>query len=379
MNSVKNEERIEPYILLFPTGCLLGLLGLVFWIFFQLGWIQFYPRALHGNLMFFGFLWSFVAGFLMTAVPKMTSTSAAHIGEISFAVALVFIQMVLNVRNLTDISVFVFLMQNAFLLFFVVRRFLVNRKVPFFGFIFLPMAFIQSVLGVALYFFYSDRSLFVLLSGEAFILNLILGLGSRLIPVISRLPNALLPNESSSSDSLTWPLVTLLLLNVGYWCEVFNFREFGVILRIFGILIAAVKLLRLFVVPVTWSYVGVGLKISVVMLAIGQIFSLSFFNSVLAGQHIIYIGGFSTITLLIATRVILAHGNQSLNYEISSKRLISIVILLFISALIRFFVGTDVSNFFLSISALFFVFAIALWFARFFKILNSKINKEGPA
>ena len=137
MNSVKNEERIEPYILLFPTGCLLGFLGLVFWIFFQLGWIQFYPRALHGNLMFFGFLWSFVAGFLMTAVPKMTSTSAAHIGEISFAVALVFIQMVLNVRNLTDISVFVFLMQNAFLLFFVVRRFLVNRKVPFFGFIFL--------------------------------------------------------------------------------------------------------------------------------------------------------------------------------------------------------------------------------------------------
>ena len=153
MNSVKNEDRIEPYILLFPTGCLLGFLGLVFWIFFQLGWIQFYPRALHGNLMFFGFLWSFVAGFLMTAVPKMTSTSAAHIGEISFAVALVFIQMVLNVRNLTDISVFVFLMQNAFLLFFVVRRFLVNRKVPFFGFIFLPMAFIQSVLGVALYFF----------------------------------------------------------------------------------------------------------------------------------------------------------------------------------------------------------------------------------
>ena len=277
MNSVKNEERIEPYILLFPTGCLLGLLGLVFWIFFQLGWIQFYPRALHGNLMFFGFLWSFVAGFLMTAVPKMTSTSAAHIGEISFAVALVFIQMVLNVRNLTDISVFVFLMQNAFLLFFVVRRFLVNRKVPFFGFIFLPMAFIQSVLGVALYFFYSDRSLFVLLSGEAFILNLILGLGSRLIPVISRLPNALLPNESSSSDSLTWPLVVLLLVNAGYWCEIFNLRELGVVLRIFGILIAAVKLLRLFVVPVTWSYVGVGLKISVVMLAIGQIFSLSFF------------------------------------------------------------------------------------------------------
>jgi len=377
MNSPETQDRIEPYILMFSTGCLMGFLGLIFWVFFQLGWIHFYPRALHGNLMFFGFLWSFVAGFLMTAVPKMTSTSAAKLGEISFAVALVFIQTVLNVRNLTDVSAAVFLIQNLFLLYFIVRRFLVNRKVPFFGFIFLPVAFMQSFIGVALYFYFGDRSLFVLLCGEAFILNLILGLGSRLIPVISRLPNALLPSESSNSDNWTWPLLTLLFVNVGYWCEIFNFRELGIIFRVFGILIAAVKLLRLFVVPVTWSYVGVGLKISVVLLVIGQILSLSFFNNILAGQHLIYIGGFSIITMLIATRVILAHGNQSLNYEISSKRISFIVLLLLLSALIRFFVKNDVSNFLLSISALSFVFAIALWFSRFLKIMNSKVNKEG--
>lgn len=377
METEENKEKIEPYILLFPTGCLLGFIGLIFWIFFQLSWIQFYPRSLHGNLMFFGFLWSFVAGFLMTAVPKMTSTKHAQLIEISVALALIFIQIILNVRNLTDVSVFVFLLQNLFLLFFILRRFLVNRKVPFFGFVFLPIGFIQSILGVILLFYTRDRSLFILFAGEAFILNLILGLGSRLIPVISRLPNALLPDERSKSDSSTWPIVILLLVNLGYFFEAFGFRDFGIALRVFGSFLAAIKLLKLFIKPVTWSYVGIGLKTSVVFLILGQILSLSFFDSIIAGQHIIYIGSFSIITLLVATRVMLAHGGQSLNYEVSSKRLIFILILILFATLLRFLVRNDISNFLLSTSALFFILALALWLVKFFKILSSqKENKN---
>lgn len=371
-----DKEKIEPYILLFPTGCLLGFLGLIFWIFFQLNWIQFYPRSLHGNLMFFGFLWSFVAGFLMTAVPKMTSTKHAQLIEISVALSLIFIQIILNVRNLTHASVFVFLLQNLFLLFFILRRFLVNRKVPFFGFIFLPIAFIQSFLGVILFLYTRDRNLFILFAGEAFILNLILGLGSRLIPVISRLPNALLPNESSKFDNSTWPIVTLLLVNLGYWFEAFGFRELGIILKVFGTFLASIKLLKLFVKPVTWSYIGIGLKASVVLLILGQILSLSFFNNTLAGQHIIYIGSFSIITLLVATRVMLAHGSQSLNYEVSSRRLIFILVLILLATLLRFLVRNDISNFLLSASALFFILAIVLWLVKFFKILSSQKEND---
>lgn len=367
MSTSKNEDRIEPYILLFSTGCLAGAIGLVFWIFFQLGFVQFYPRALHGNLMFFGFLWSFVAGFLMTAIPKMTSTRPAQISEISIGVGLVFFQLILNVRNLTDASVAIFLMQNIFLLFFILRRFLVNRKVPFFGFVFIPVAFAQSILGVGLFYFYNDRNLFLQFAGEAFILNLILGLGSRLIPVISRLPNALLPNETSNSDRLFGPVVTLLFINVGYWCDIFNFKNVGAMLRIIGTLFAAMYLLKLFIKPVTWSFVGIGLKIAVVLLTLGQILSLPYLNNVLAGQHLIFIAGFSMITLLVATRVMLAHGGQSLNYEISSKRLIYIILLFLLSALMRFSVGSDISNYILSCSALLFIIALATWFFEFLK------------
>jgi len=376
MNAPKDDDRLEPYVLLFSTGCLAGVIGLVFWIFFQFGFIQFYPRALHGNLMFFGFLWSFVAGFLMTAIPKMTSTLPAQVSEISIGVGLVFFQVVLNVRNLTDAPVAIFLVQNVFLLFFILRRFLVNRKVPFFGFVFIPMAFAQSILGVALFYFYNDRNLFLQFAGEAFILNLILGLGSRLIPVISRLPNALLPNERSNSDSLLRPVITLLFINIGYWCDIFDIKTVGAALRILGTLFAAIYLLKLFVKPVTRSFVGIGLKIAVVLLTLGQILSFPLLNNILAGQHFIYIGGFSMITLLVATRVMLAHGGQSLNYEISSKRLILVILLFFLSALMRFSIGNDISNYIVSCSALLFIIALGIWFFQFFKILNSKLIKN---
>lgn len=377
MNNEKNDMPIEPYRILFPAGCLMGVLGVMFWLFFQFGWIHFYPRALHGNLMFFGLLWSFVAGFLMTAIPKMTSTVAANWAEISTTVVLIFLQLIFNVRNQTELSVVLFLFQNLFLVYFILKRFLVHRKVPFFGFIFLPMAFIQSFIGVALFFASSDRSLILLFCGEAFILNLILGLGSRLIPVISRLPNSLMPTESQKQD-LSWlfPSLILILINAGYWIELAGFKDIGLGFRILGVLIAALKLLRFFTKPVTWSYVGIGLKFGILMLIIGQILNFSFFGYTLAGLHFIYIGGFTLITFLIGTRVMLAHGNQSLTYEVAAPRLLIMVTLFLISAALRYVVANDITSSVLSLSAVLFITSVGLWSMQFIKILKSIYSKH---
>lgn len=369
MNAIDNEEKIEPYKLLFPLGTFVGLIGVIFWLFFQARWIGFFPRSAHGHLMFFGLLWSFIAGFLMTAIPKMTSTFSAQLWEIVVAVILVFLQLILNIRNLASISMALFGLQNLFLLFFILRRFIIHRKIPFFGFIFLPVAFIQSFVGIILYFYGSyDKNLILLLCGEAFVLNLILGLGSRLIPVISRLPNALLPNEVSKYDQWLWPLLTLIFINCGYCVELLDDqKDLGLILRTIGILIAAIKLFKLFKKPSTWSYTGLGLKIAVSMLFFGNLLSLSIFGFYLAATHLIYIGGFTLITFMIATRVMLAHGNQSLDYEISSKRLLAIIGLFLLSALLRFAMAADISSATLSASVLLFSAAMITWSLKFLK------------
>lgn len=369
MNAIENEEKIEPYKLLFPLGTFIGLIGVIIWLFFQARWIGFFPRSAHGHLMFFGLLWSFIAGFLMTAIPKMTSTFSAQLWEIVVAVVLVLLQLVLNIRNLTSISMALFGLQNLFLLFFILRRFVIHRKIPFFGFIFLPVAFLQSFIGIFLFFYQSyDKSLILLFCGEAFVLNLILGLGSRLIPVISRLPNALLPNEASKHDQWTWPLLTLIFINLGYWVEPLDIqKDLGLILRIVGILIAAIKLFKFFKRPSTWSYSGIGLKIAISMLFFGQLLSLSIFGFYLAATHLLYIGGFTLITFMIATRVMLAHGNKSLEYEISSKRILALIGLFLLSALLRFTIMADISNLLLSISVLAFSVAMTAWSVKFLK------------
>jgi uncharacterized protein involved in response to NO len=378
MSSVHSDQKtdsnpIDPYRILFPLGSFLGIIGVIFWLFFQMGWIHFYPRALHGNLMFFGLLWSFIAGFLMTAIPKMTMTPSASFNEISIAVVLIFLQLVINLRNLIDISIYLLLFQNLFLIIFILRRFMIHRKVPFFGFVFLPMAFFQSLIGVALFFHGQfDRSQILLLCGEAFVLNLILGLGSRLIPVISRLPNSLRPDETQGKEALLWPLFTFILLNFGYWLELYGLKDVGLSLRLLGLIIAAIKLFRIFQKPTTWSYVGVGLKIALLMLLVGHLLNYSFLSHSLAGLHLIYIGGFTLITFLIATRVMLAHGNQSLNYEISDRRILILLILLLASACLRFLSGLDISSYLLTASALCFITAISLWSVRFLNILRSK-------
>lgn len=376
-NDTDNQNHIEPYRLLFPLGIFIGILGVLLWLLFQFGWIRFYPRAAHGNLMFFGLLWSFVAGFLMTAIPKMTSTKPAQILEISAAVSLSFIQLVLNIRNLTDASVALYLLQNLFLVFFIVRRFLVHRQIPFFGFIFLPMAFIQSFIGISLFWIGSfDKNLILLFCGEAFILNLIVGLGSRLIPVISRLPNALLPTEKTKFKLKLWPLFAFILINTGYWIELFGLKDLGLAVKIIGLAIAMIKLFRIFTKPVTWSYVGISLKISVLMLLVGNFLNFSFLNYSLAGLHMIYIGGFTLITLMIATRVMLAHGGQTLEYEVSAPRIAWVSAMILLSAILRWLAGVQITSLFLSISVLFFITAVVTWSVQFIKILNSAYKKQ---
>lgn len=373
----KADKFVEPYRFLFPAGAILGVVGSSLWILFQLQWIHFYPRFAHANLMYFGLLWSFVAGFLMTAIPKMTSSSAVRNWEIGTAVFLALSQLILNLLDHVNISVLVYALQSLFLIFFVVRRFLVHKKVPFSGFMFLPLAFLQSLLGVILFYQsdFQNRQVVTVLCGDAFVLNLILGLGSRLIPVISRLPNALLPNEAAKRDAWMVPSLIAIFLNLGFWFQLASFESLSYSFKTLAVAVACTLFFKIFVRPMKWSFVGMGLKASVVLLFLGQVLSLSFFQMGLAAIHLMYIGGFSLITFLISTRVMLAHGSQDLSYEVSSWRIAAISVLFVVSSLLRFAAGTNVMGLYVFLSVLLFVISMGLWGHKFFSILFSLAKK----
>lgn len=364
----KNQD-VEPYKVLFPIGILCSVVGLSFWILFQSRMINFYPKESHGNLMYFGFLWSFIAGFLMTAVPKMTSTLTATIAEISVAVSLSFLQIILTIRNETRPSSYLVLIQLLFLLFFLVRRFMISRKIPFAGFIFIPTALLLALSGAIVCIVTDNRSVFLLLSGEAFVLNLILGLGSRLVPVISRLPNALLPHQNSNAkEGFASSIIFAVLFNATYFIQAFGLIDLALIARALIITYALVKYFGLLKKPVKWTVVGIGLKITSTLLALGTLLSIPYFGYSLAGLHVLYIGGFVLITLLISTRVVLAHGGQSLDYEISSRKVTAFIACLIVASVLRLLANTNSTSNLVLFSFLFFVAALALWAIKMLKV-----------
>ena len=126
----------------------------------------------------------------MTAIPRMTGTFHARYSEIAAAVAVGLLQVVLNVRNNEYMSVSLFAVQTLFLAVFIVRRFLVHKRIPFFGMIFIPAAFLQALLGVVLFFAFDGarRDFVTLLCGEAFFINLIIGVGTAPVKGTSKFP-----------------------------------------------------------------------------------------------------------------------------------------------------------------------------------------------
>jgi uncharacterized protein involved in response to NO len=362
--------NIDPYRVLFPLGLLGAIAGLLIWILFRESIINYYPRDVHANLMFFGFLWSFVAGFLMTAVPKMTNTSSANIQDILIVSLLVILQTVLSVTQKFQASVILFLIQISYLIFFITKRFLDKKQIPFEGFFFVPFAFVQSILGVVVFLFSNgvNYSTLYLLSGEAFILNLILGIGSRLIPVLSRIPNALTPDIQSKQSKKLIYLLLAIVLNLGFVIQAFFHQNIGIIIKLIPILYVSINHFKLFSKGTTLSAVGVGLKTGILFIIVSQIGALFSLNPI-ANQHLLYVGGFFLITLMIGTRVMLAHGGESLNKEVKSPKIMSVIVLLVIAAGLRFHMGSDISSSYLIYAAYAALLAVLIWGYKFVRIL----------
>ncbi|MCB0349980.1 MAG: NnrS family protein [Bdellovibrionales bacterium] len=359
----------DPYKILFPLGGVLGLFGVALWPLFTYGLITFYPRQSHASIMYFGFLWSFVAGFMMTAIPRMTQAAKANTFEVAGAVLLVIIQVAVSVVLSFKASVFVFILQSVFLIIFVLRRFLLHKRVPFFGVLFIPFAFFQAFAGAVVYLVWRpDPYVFFLLSGEAFILNLILGVGSRLIPVISRLPNAVMPDVATPDKKLATYLSLALILNLSFYVQLFYSQQMGLILRLAVILWVAFRVIKIYLKSEQNTLLGWGLRAGLLFLLSSYLVNLYEGAIHLPAQHLLFIGGFTLITLMVATRVVLAHGGVSLDYELKSKRIFIIILSVSMAAILRYLAGVNILGHLMLLAVIFLAVALLLWLRKTLKV-----------
>jgi len=340
----------EPYRIFFPLGLLSAFIGVLSWVPFALGYTQNYPGTEHPHLMIGGFLFVFALGFLMTAIPRFTETAPAKLWELLCQTGVVFLLIAAGTASLysphwRETSLLLQIVSLVLLILFCVPRFLSKKRQPPPSFLFIGVGILCGLVGSVLLYLdelgsisaeigLTGRSLFY----HGMMLSFVIGVGSRLIPaLLGHESNPLNDDASPRGSSSLGILVGLAVVYfLSFPIELFFSQESGRVARAVVLLFVSIRFWRIFVPPVRQGSLPTWLRIAGIMLLIGQ-WSFALFPSyAVHGVHLTFAGGYSLLTLLIATRVVLSHGGYDLSIELKSRSLHMIGAFVAISALARF-------------------------------------------
>jgi hypothetical protein len=248
--------------------------------------------------------------------------------------------VVLNLSGMHTLSLAVaialFLLQITY---FIKRKVkMKNRPLPS-GFLFVPLGLLSGLSGSILVGLSSQGlpnwlGLGKLLLYEGFILNLIIGLGSRLIPVLTRKTGALSPTEINELTPRQF-LIEAIVFNSSFFIEDFLNVRFGILIRFIVMGIVVYKNFRIFSPRVERSKLGTGISIASLSIPLCYFLILIFPFYRAHIIHLLYITGFATLTFLVSVRVSLAHGGASLELERISNSILIFVMAFLLAAVIR--------------------------------------------
>jgi uncharacterized protein involved in response to NO len=144
--------RREPYRLFFPLGVGFGILGAGHWLAYAAGWSEGYSGFFHAAIQTGAFLPSFIVGFLLTALPRFTSTPAATSAEVLLFLSLLMAQPLCAARGAWVAAECCAIAWLLALAVFAGRRLAWRRAAvtPPIEFVWIPFALLFGLLGHAL-------------------------------------------------------------------------------------------------------------------------------------------------------------------------------------------------------------------------------------
>ncbi len=346
------EVKFDAYRLFFPLGLFFGIIGVLVWFLMLTGNIETYPRDFHADAMTSGFLLMFTVGFLMTAFPWFTGTFGFEFWELSIYLTLSLLTGFLSFYSNRLFFHGALFFNLLFLLALLLRRLRVRSMLPPFPLIFVFLALAAGIIGEVFTFYYLLTG-----SGESFH-NLarafwyqgfqdmfILGVGIFLIPNLMGhggcsppIAHGMSPMKKGASSffgqvpqslwvvSLLF-LASFLLEDVSSWL--------GLLIRSIIFTLVSFHDWKIYRFPPHKSALSYGLWLSCWFLLIGHWATLLDPRYSLHLRHMMYIGGWGLMTLMIATRVTLSHGRHDLGLESRSWLLKSAIFLLLLAGVTR--------------------------------------------
>lgn len=319
---------IQPYQIFFPVGLAYALWGAAIWVLYALG-LTAYPGAEHAHLMISGFLFSFSLGFLMTAVPKFTGSEPAREWELVLGFVLSIGTFVGFASSAAALAVLVFIAG------FFLARFRQRRYSPPKHFIFIPMGLALGMLGSVFMMTGVGPGRVFLFQGT--MLCLVLGVGGKLVSALLGWGTPPLVQLSVVGQNKSEPLIPArvgipaALLLAGFLLEFTPLTVLARLLRAAAASFVAIEAWKLHRKPKSPGILVKGLWLSGWSLVAGSWLYAGVPSMGVHALHLIFIAGFGLMTLMIASRVTLAHGGYELDLELRSRALVFAAVM-FLSA-----------------------------------------------
>lgn len=286
---------------------------------------EIWPGQAHARIMIQGFLACFVIGFLGTALPRLLDVPRITLTEaVGFAAGLLGVTVLHNAGWMFWGDLLFVVVFGAFLVALALRV-PYRRDTPPPGFVLVALGMVCAVAGTGLQMIAMaspgllptwTAALGRLLLYQGFLLLPIMGIGAFLLPRFFGLPN-----RQSFPESLAlppgWKTGALFALACGvvvlgsFILETFGYLRWGYGLRALAVLAWFVR-----EVPVHQAGFGGGSLVFGLRLALFSIpsgYALMAFlpQHAYALLHLVLVSGFSLLTFIVASRVILGHSGQS--------------------------------------------------------------------
>ncbi len=327
----------EPYRVFFASGAVWSIIGVSLWPLFYAQKLGFYPNLVHARLMIEAFGGAFVVGFLGTAGPRMATAPKLTPLELLWLFALHQASAVshLRLQHVWGDGFFIALL-SSLLLCLVIRVVKFRKEAPPPQMLLALTGLVCGITGAALQMMPSDPERFRLanlLLYQGLLLPPVLGIGSFVFPRMLGGDFGEPKTAAQSKTKLIRAVTAAMLLVGSFLLEAYGQVTLGYAVR--GI-VAACYLL----VEVSWKTQQAGSLTTGLFWALGLGLlgiSLSpfFYAQHVSIEHLLYIGGFGLLILIVASRVLFGHSGDLDGFFVKSKWVRFLVFLAVLTATTR--------------------------------------------
>jgi uncharacterized protein involved in response to NO len=314
----------EPFRVFFFSGAVWSVIGVALWPLFYWGWLGFYPNYCHARLMIEAFGGAFVIGFLGTAGPRMASAPKLLPWELLWLFALHQAGAIchLQLRHAWGEALFALLLLSL-LSSLVVRVVRFRRDPPPPQMLLALTGLLCGAAGALLWIMpatFADPQRFRLaglLLYQGLLLPPVLGIGSFIFPRMLGGDFGEPKTSQESSKAAARAMGAALLIVGSFFIEAYGQPLAGQLIR-------AGAATAYLLIEVRWrrppnaasrGSLAAGMRAALITGFLGLALAGFFSAARIALEHLLYIGGFGLLILIVASRVLFGHSGDLPGFE----------------------------------------------------------------